>query len=77
MDSESGLTSQQLISSREFEGDRWFDVSLNEFENSRNRLFDIEIHADKATKSDSLMVFMDNDDKLSLVTYHNPVTAYQ
>ena len=76
-DSESGVTSQQLISSREFEGDRWFDVSLNEFENSRNRLFEIEIHADKAAKSDSLMVYMDNDDKLSLVTYHNPVTAYQ
>ena len=76
-DSESGLTSQQLISSREFEGDRWLDVSLNEFENSRNRVFEIEIHADKAKKSDSLMVFMDNDDKLSLITYHNPVTAYQ
>lgn len=76
-DSESGLTSQQLISSRELEGDRWFDVSLNEFENSRNRLFDIEIHAEKAKKSDSLMVYMDNDDKFSLVTYHNPLTAYQ
>ena len=75
--SESGLTSQQLISSREFEDDRWFDVPLKEFVNSKNRLFDIEIHADMAKISDNLRVYMDNDDKLSLVTYHNPVTAYQ
>ena len=76
-DSESGLSAEQLVSSRGFKGDRWFDVSVNEFENSRGKLFEIEIHADKAIKSDSLMVYMDNDDKLSLVTYHNPVTAYR
>jgi len=76
-DTESGVSSEQLVSSKGFQGNRWFDVSLNEFRKSKGRVFAIEVVAEKAKESDKLAVYMDDDKRLSLVTYHNPVTAYQ
>jgi len=76
-DTESGISSEQLVSSRGFQGNRWFGVSLNEFKKSKGRVFEIEVIAEKAKESDKLAVYMDDDELLSLVTYHNPITAYQ
>ncbi|MFW2440281.1 MAG: YfhO family protein [Arenicellales bacterium] len=76
-DAETGHSIEQKVSSRGFHGKRWFDLKFDEFSNSRNAVFDIEVSAESATAANAPKMALDDKNKLSIITYHNPHTAYQ
>jgi hypothetical protein len=74
---ETGKSSQTVVPASSLRGHQWNEVMFDEFGNSRNQPFEIKIDATEASKSDNFSVYLDKEDKLSLITYHNPETAYQ
>ena len=76
-ESETGNSIEQKVSSSGFHGKRWFDLKFDEFSNSRNAVFDIEVSAESATAANAPKMVLDDQNKLSIITYHNPHTAYQ
>ncbi len=68
---------ERNISSKGFNGYRWFDLSFNEFSFSRDAVFEIEVSAENATAENAPSMILEDESRLAIITYHNPLTAYQ
>jgi hypothetical protein len=72
----TGKTSSYSVNASQLRGINWHEISLDEYPNSKNRVYQITVSASEATTNDNFSIHLTEENKISIITYHNPAIAY-